>query len=119
MLNKTAQFKYREEGIKKLLIIGKKTIKKTRMTDMISIPFDYRNQSYTALVATKEIASTREYRITIMNGELEQLLFGHHIFSLREGEIRPQNSTDDPEVTSLQMCLVNALSKLEKSLVHS
>jgi hypothetical protein len=49
------------------------------MTPIISIEFEYRQKTYFALVRVKERRPT-EYHITIMNGPLEQRLYGHHIF---------------------------------------
>jgi len=46
---------------------------------IISIEFQYRQKNYYALVRVKDLHPT-EYHVTIMNGSLEQRLYGHHIF---------------------------------------
>jgi lipopolysaccharide export LptBFGC system permease protein LptF len=57
------------------------------MTPIISIEFEYRQKTYFALVRIKEQKNnTTEYHITIMNGMLEQRLYGHHIFIEEDGE---------------------------------
>lgn len=86
------------------------------MTDMFSIPFEYKNQSYTALVATKENPLSKEYRITIMNGELEQLLYGYHIFSSSNGKIFQENVSEDVTITELQNILILSLAAMESSV---
>jgi hypothetical protein len=56
------------------------------ITQIISIEFDYRQKTYSALIRVKEKQPT-EYHVTIMNGALEQRLYGHHIFIEEEGGI--------------------------------
>jgi hypothetical protein len=47
--------------------------------EIISIEFEYRQKNYFALVRIKD-KHPKEYHITIMNGSLEQRLYGNHIF---------------------------------------
>lgn len=56
------------------------------MTPIISIEFEYRQKPYSALVRIKEKNNIKEYHVTIMNGMLEQRLYGHHIFVEEDGE---------------------------------
>jgi hypothetical protein len=53
---------------------------------IISIEFEYRNKTYFALVRLKG-KNSDEYHVTIMNGPLEQKLYGNHIFIEEEGAI--------------------------------
>jgi hypothetical protein len=66
------------------------------MKPIISIEFEYREKTYFALVRIKEKLPA-EYHITIMNGPLEQRLYGNHIFIESAGEIImdpiPENET--------------------------
>jgi hypothetical protein len=50
------------------------------MEQIISIEFEYRQRTYYALVRIREKNDHIEYGITIMNGALEQKLYGDHIF---------------------------------------
>jgi len=56
------------------------------MTPIISIEFEYRNKKYFALVRIKGKQS-EEYHVTVMNGPLEQRLYGNHVFIEEEGAI--------------------------------
>ncbi|THU38106.1 hypothetical protein FAM09_15585 [Niastella caeni] len=58
------------------------------MIPIISIEFEYRQKTYYALVRIKERNNTKEYHVTIMNGMLEQRLYGHHIFVEEDGEFK-------------------------------
>jgi len=56
------------------------------MEPIIRIEFMYRQKTYFALVRIKDKHRYIEYHVTIMNGALEQKLYGHHIFVEEEGE---------------------------------
>lgn len=46
----------------------------------------YRQKTYFALVRIKDKHTFTEYHVTIMNGALEQKLYGSHIFVEEEGQ---------------------------------
>jgi hypothetical protein len=52
------------------------------MGNLLTIGFDFQEHSYLSLVRVKEKEGFMEYQVTVMNGELEKQLYGHHI--LRE-----------------------------------
>lgn len=55
---------------------------------MFSIRFNYRKSAYEALIrVVKEKGNKKEYRITVMNGELEMLLYGHHMLKEEDGKL--------------------------------
>ncbi|MET0463104.1 MAG: hypothetical protein ABW007_08115 [Chitinophagaceae bacterium] len=55
---------------------------------MFSITFNYRESQYEALIrVVKQKEDRKEYRITIMNGELEVLLYGHHLLKEENGKL--------------------------------
>ncbi len=56
-----------------------------RMEQIISIEFEFKQKTYFALVRIKEKGAHNEYHITIMNGALEQKLYGNHIFIEENG----------------------------------
>jgi hypothetical protein len=55
--------------------------------EIISIEFEYREKTYFALARIKEVQDHKEYHITIMNGALEQKLYGNHIFVEESGGV--------------------------------
>jgi len=67
------------------------------MEQIISIEFVYSQNKYFALVRKKENSNNRTYHITIMNGALEQKLYGNHVFIEEDGEFIlepiPENET--------------------------
>ena len=66
---------------------------------MITLSFNYNGNKYSALILEKFLEDRKEYRVTIMNGDLEKLLFGNNILIERAGKIlcpnppRPENET--------------------------
>jgi hypothetical protein len=57
------------------------------MMQIISIEFEYRQSTYYALVRIKENNGCTEYHVTIMNGRLEQRLYGNHVFIEEDGQL--------------------------------
>ena|GEM_PF-1096500 len=57
-------------------------------TGMFSIRFNYRKSAYEALIrVVKEGDSSEQYRITVMNDEIEMLLYGHHMLKEEDGKL--------------------------------
>lgn len=78
------------------------------MTDMFVFSFHYNNSSYKA-IANLWKNRNGYYRITVMNGDLERLLFGNNIVSLHEGWINITEISSNPDLTELQESLLAAL----------
>jgi hypothetical protein len=85
--------------------------------DIISIEFEYRRKTYYALVRIKE-KQPKEYHVTIMNGSLEQQLYGNHIYMQEEEGIvidpLPEKDTGD-----LRLAVGQALCKHFNIPCHS
>jgi hypothetical protein len=79
------------------------------MEPIISIEFEYRHKIYFALVRIKE-KQPKEYRVTIMNGSLEQRLYGHHIFVEEQGAFIT-DPIQDKETEQLRQAVGMALCK--------
>ena len=79
------------------------------MTPIISVEFVYRQKKYFALVRIKEKQST-EYHVTIMNGTLEQRLYGNHIFIEEDGGLI-MDPIPEKETGQLRLTVGIALSK--------
>jgi len=80
------------------------------MEDIVSIEFEYKQKVYYALARIKDKKDHNEYHITVMNGELEQKLYGNHVFVEDESWIElspmPENRTGQ-----LRMAVGMALCK--------
>jgi len=67
------------------------------MDEIVSIEFEYKGKTYYALARIKEKHGHKEYHITVMNGALEQKLYGNHVFIDEENWILlspvPENRT--------------------------
>lgn len=82
---------------------------------MFTISFNYDGNTYSALVHEKYSLNAKQYRITIMNGELEQLLFGNHILIEKDGNIcpcKPPNSENAKLISEV-------IKSLNEYLVYS
>ena len=100
-----------------LFILSKKSKKMKFMIQIISIEFEYRHKNYYALVRIKERHLT-EYCVTIMNGSLEQRLYGNHVFIEDENgfvmDPVPQN-----KIGELRLAVGTALCKHFNKPYHS
>lgn len=75
--------------------------------DILSLEFEYKSNLYRALVRTKILPQEKQYHITVMNGDLEKMLYGHHIISGQK-DLRPEEQLS-PEVAELKQCIARAL----------
>jgi hypothetical protein len=78
---------------------------------MFSINFKYRNAHYKALIRVIEPTGKKEkeYRITIMNGELEVLLYGNHILVEKNGKIDLRSSDLPHHIAELKTVIAHAV----------
>lgn len=82
------------------------------MSEIISIPFEFADYKYTALVNIKKQSFNRFFIITIMDGQLEQLLFGNHIFIETEDGVVPESRlAGDTAAMKLQEAVLKSLNK--------
>ena len=79
------------------------------MDNMMSVEFLYRNKAYYALVRPKKVEHENGYAVTIMNGDLEILLYGHHVIVDEKHFIRTQQTIPDNAVAELRRCIAVAL----------
>ncbi|PZR24000.1 MAG: hypothetical protein DI535_22930 [Citrobacter freundii] len=76
---------------------------------MFSIRFNYRKSAYEALIrVVKDKGSRKEYRITVMNGELEMLLYGHHVLTEEDGKLDFSNHGIPQQVAELRTIIAEA-----------
>jgi len=76
---------------------------------MLSIKFFFRAYEYYALVRVKGKETQIEYHITVMNGELERLLYGNHVLVPEAGLFKSE-LLPDTEVGSLKCIIAEALN---------
>lgn len=79
------------------------------ITPIISIEFEHRHKTYFALVRIKG-KQFEEYHVTIMNGPLEQRLYGNHIFIEKEGALI-MDPVPDKETGQLRLAVGMGLGK--------
>ena len=91
------------------------------MDKIITLEFKYRSKIYCALIRTKLYGEERIHRATIMNGDLERQLYGHHIIVEKKDVFQPVSEIEDERIIELQQCIIDALSehKLESSFYQS
>jgi hypothetical protein len=87
------------------------------MAQILSIEFEYGQKLYFALVRIKDKPPT-EYHVTIMNGSLEQRLYGHHVFIEEDGEL-VMDPLPEKDAGQLRLAVGNALCKQFNIPAHS
>lgn len=75
---------------------------------MLPIKFDYRGIGYEALIRVKEKETRTEYHVTVMNGDLEKMLYGHHVITEVNGRLQP-GDVADAEIARLKNSITEAL----------
>ncbi|WP_127126223.1 hypothetical protein [Pseudoflavitalea rhizosphaerae] len=86
------------------------------MTDMLVFGFHYKQRFYKAIANIWKKSTNGLYRITVMNGDLERLLFGNNILSLKDGRFLMEDSIGDLEVRQLQQALMLGLNNHQRTL---
>ncbi len=76
---------------------------------MIAVGFQYKDNSYKALIRLKEKGPKKEYHITVMDGTLERLLYGNHIVVEENGQLRRDSIIPGNEASGLKAVITDAL----------
>ena len=84
------------------------------MMKLLSIEFEYKGSFYYALIRVKD-KTYREYHITVMNGPLEQLLFGSHIILEVNGRLQVDLPAEHNEQGKLKLAIASALREYLKN----
>ena len=84
---------------------------------MFTISFNYNGSEYNALVNEKD-PGNKQYRITIMNGDLEKLLFGNNVIIIDDMETQESKTAGD-EKDKLLSQIRNSLIKYLHTAVIS
>ena len=80
------------------------------MGQILSLKFLYDDKEYYSLLRVKEKDNTKEYHITVMNGDLESRLYGNHVIKEAEGLLSVELPEDD-EVAKIKLQISDELSK--------
>jgi hypothetical protein len=88
------------------------------MSSLLSLGFEYKGCHHSFLARVKEDGNKTEYHVTVMNGELEKLLYGNHVITGINGQIITDMTDPPGEQHLLKSYIAKALSKYlhEKSL---
>ena len=86
------------------------------MGTILSLQFQFRGVEYYALVRIKQRDSCIEHHVTIMNGDLERMLYGNHIFIERDGNLETDPSAVPTDEFMLRQAVCNALSKYHQEM---
>ena len=85
------------------------------MDNIISLEFKYRARIYYALIRTKEYDEARLHSITIMNGDLERLLYGNHMIIEKGGCFQSALPIANQQIGELKHSIINALCRYVQS----
>lgn len=85
---------------------------------LLTIGFEYDGNFHYALIRQKENNGSHHYQVTVMNGRLEQLLYGNHIINEVNGMIVLDDAGNDEQQKALKKQIAFALSQhLEKPIM--
>jgi hypothetical protein len=80
------------------------------MEKILTIEFEFLGQFYFSLVRLKQKNGLNEYQVTVMNGELEKLLYGNHIIRVEDGHLQVEFSENNKQEL-LKLRIAEALGK--------
>lgn len=81
------------------------------MSTIMSLGFEFKGREYYSLIRVKEKKEITEYHITVMNGDLERLLYGNHVINLVNGQLDIDNIPDTNEQCKLKKQIAQALNR--------
>lgn len=86
------------------------------MSSIVSLSIDYNGKDYSILALIREHNDSIEFSVTIMNGELEKLLYGSHTFTWRKGTIVMSYRSEEPLQT---LILKQQIAKVLEEYAYS
>jgi hypothetical protein len=87
------------------------TPKIERMGTIMSLGFEFKGREYYSLIRVKERNEKTEYHVTVMNGELERLLYGNHIINEINGQLEIESIPENSEQCKLKKQIARALNR--------
>jgi hypothetical protein len=83
--------------------------------EFVSVQFQFEGETYLSLIRKKKKIDCTEYYITVMNGELEKLLYGNHIITEIDGKLHADCQSDDKRLLQLKQAITDALQQYLRS----
>jgi hypothetical protein len=80
----------------------------------IEIEFAFKGRHYDAVIRIRQRPGGRDFHITILDWELERLLYGNHIIKEEEGCLQANILMDKKEQTELKLTICGRLSSFLK-----
>lgn len=77
----------------------------------IFIEFDFKDHHYNALIRVKQKSKEREFDVTILDWELERLLYGNHLIREVDGSIQANLRLEKKEQTELKLIIASKLGE--------
>ena len=81
------------------------------MDKVLTVGFEFCGKVYRSLVTIKKRIDYKAYQITVMNGDLEKLLFGNHVIEEINGCLQIEISENNRQAM-LKISIAEALSEL-------
>ena len=85
---------------------------------IISLGFDFKQEFHYVLITVKELKERIQYRLTVMNGELEKLLFDCNIVNEVNGELELDDCNGNKEKWLLKKQIIEALSNYTQKKIR-
>ena len=91
------------------------------MSSLLSLGFEYKDCHHSFLARVKENGNKIEYHVTVMNGDLEKLLYGNYVITGSNSHVVADLPDNGGEEQHLKFQIAKALNKYlqEKTLTGS
>lgn len=86
---------------------------------IFAIEFEWESQQYSGIVRAHAKDDIEEYHVRIMNGRLDRLLYGHHVFRVQDGAVLQQEHSPGAHVQALHRVVRQALLAWLKNRVRA
>lgn len=78
-------------------------------SEFLSVSFQFEGTEHSSLIRKKRKTNHTEYSITVMNGELEKMLYGNHILKEKEGVLQIDDIVPSDKQSQLKLAIAKAL----------
>jgi len=88
-------------------------------SEFLSVSFQFEGTEHSSLIRKKRNTNHTEYSITVMNGELEKLLYGNHILKEKDGILQIDDIMPSDKQSQLKLAIAKELKKQLASPDHN
>jgi hypothetical protein len=92
----------------------RKDVVKLSFMKKIDISFDFRGRPYEAVIRVCEKGGVKEFDTTVLDWELERLLYGNQVIREVDGTLQANILVDKKEQTELKLSIASRLSEYLK-----